>query len=110
MRRGGGGKGEERRRGGREGGKDEERRRDGMVSRGGGGRGCFDLVLVGEGIIFKRWTHDSRQHVHCPTSGVFRVTVLSPPPPAPPGQDSFELKSSDQPLKQAAKSASSRIR
>ena len=44
-------------------------------SRGGGGRGCFDVVLVGEGIIFKRWTHDSRQHVHCPTSGVFRVTV-----------------------------------
>ena len=76
----------------------------------GEGRGCFDLVLVGEGIIFKRWAHDSRQHVHCPTSGVFRVTVLSPPPPAPLGQDSFELKSSDQPLKQAAKSASSRVR
>ena len=66
----------------------------------------FDQVLVGEEI--KRWTHYSRQADMC----MFTVRLVASPhlPPAPPGQDSFELKSSNQPLKQAAKSASSRIR
>ena len=49
------------------------------------------------------------RHVHCLTSGESYV-VLSSSPPAPPEQDSFELKSSNQPLKEAAKSATYRTR
>ena len=38
------------------------------MRRGGGGKGVFDQVLVGEEI--KRWTHYGRHvYVHCPTSG-----------------------------------------